>query len=400
MPGGYGPPARIAPLVPYGQGRVRGLGPEELGVHGDQMDRLVALGLPTVPGLTAPVSRARELTDVAVAREAVDLVGELTGQTVGSAERPLLLRLVPSTPVPAAGLPPDLPALGVTAGNALAIADLIGREEQLHEVWTTVLRMIAVDALDVDPDDIDDAVAGAEGRAQITALLELIAQKGSAPFPDAPAEQLALAAQAVLRRWDSPRGRRARRAQKLPDDLGLALHVQALHIGPWERSGHGTASSRDPETGALAPHGAFHRGVSRKTTAGAGEPLSALPGGTDLLRHTLATLEHHLQSVAEATFELRDGQLALLSAGRLDHPSPRAGLRLVVDLANAGTIERSAAVRSVRPHVVQELLHSQLRLTGAEEQLAAGLAASPGAASGLIALSAQRALELTAGGVA
>ena len=51
------------PLVPYGQGRVRGLGPAELGVHGDQMDRLVALGLPTVPGITIPVQSARDLTD-------------------------------------------------------------------------------------------------------------------------------------------------------------------------------------------------------------------------------------------------------------------------------------------------------------------------------------------------
>ena len=396
-----GAPAPTARLVPYGQGRVRGLGPEELGVHGDQMDRLVALGLPTVPGLTAPVSRARELTDVAVAREAVDLVEELTGRTVGSVERPLLLRLVPSAPVPAAGLPPDLPALGVTPANAPRLVELIGRDGQLHDVWTTVLRLIAVDALDVDPDDLDDALADASGAAQIPVLLELCAQKGRAPFPDDPAEQLALAARALLRRWDSPRGRRARRAQKLPDDLGLALHVQALHIGPWDRSGPGTASSRDPETGALEPRGTFHRGVRRSAPQQpeGGEPLSALPGGTDLLRHTLATLEHHFRAVAQVTFELRDGKLALLSAARVDHPSPRAGLRLVVDLANAGTIERAEAVRSVRSQTVQELLHAQLRLTGEEQQLAEGLAASPGAASGLVALSAQRAMELTAGGV-
>jgi pyruvate,orthophosphate dikinase len=401
MPYRPGPPAPIARLVPYGQGRVRGLGPEELGVHGDQMDRLVALGLPTVPGLTSPVSRARELTDVAVAREAVDLVEELTGRVVGSTDRPLLLRLVPSAPVPATGLPPDLPALGVTSENAVALAGIIGREEQLSEVWTSVFRLIAVDALDLDPDDIDDTLADAAREDRLRALLDLCARKGSAPFPEDPAEQLALAARALLARWDSPRGRRARRAQNLPDDLGLALHVQAIHIGPWERSGYGVATSRHPETGALEPHGTFHRGVRRSAPQqpGEGEPLSALPGGTDLLRHTLATLEHHLRAVAQVTFELRDGKLALLSAAPVDHPSPRAGLRLAVDLANAGTIERSTAVRSVRAQMVQELLHAQLRLTGAEQELATGLAASPGAATGRVALSPQRALELAAGGI-
>ena len=404
MPAPSGPPAHlthVARIVPFGQGRVRGLGAEELGVHGDQMDRLVALGLPTVAGVTAPVSRSAELTDVDAAREAVDLVEELTGRRVGSLDRPMLLRLVPSASVPAAGLPPDLPALGVTRDNAAGLAELIGRDSRLHEVWTTVLRSIAVDALDVDPDDVDDALAAVEGQAQVAALLDVIDRTGSAPFPDDPAEQLALAARALLRRWESPRGRRARRAQGLPDDLGLALHVQALHIGPWERSGHGTASSRNPDTGALEPHGTFHRGVRRSapTLPGDGEPLSALPEGTDLLRHTLATLEHHLRAVAQVTFELRDGKLALLSAVPVDHPTPRAGLRLAVDLANAGTIERSAAVRSVRPAVVSELLHPQLRLTGVEQQLTQGLAASPGAASGLLVLSAQRALELAAGGV-
>ena len=57
MPVPAGAAPRVATLVPYGQGRVRGLGPEELGVHGDQMDRLVALGLPTVTGVTVPVEQ-------------------------------------------------------------------------------------------------------------------------------------------------------------------------------------------------------------------------------------------------------------------------------------------------------------------------------------------------------
>ncbi len=389
-------------LVPYGQGRVRGLGPAELGVHGDQMDRLVALGLPTVPGITLPVQSARDLTDPAVARQVVDLMEELVGRRVGDGARPMLLRLVPSAPVAASGLPPQVPGIGLTPDNAKSLIDLIGREGDLYETWASVLRLVAEDALDVSADDLEDALDGVttvEGRVE--ALLAVCAAEGTRPVPEDPAEQLALSATALLNRWSSPRGRRARRSQKLPDDLGLALHVQALHIGPWERSGIGTATSRDPDTGALAPTGTFHRGVRRSalTTAASGEPLSALPGGTDLLKHTLATLEHHLRDVAQVTFELRDGKLSLLSASALDRPSPRAALRLAVDLAAAGTIDRKAALRSVRPEAVQELLHAQLRLTGSEQLLAQGLAASPGAARGLVALSSQRALELAASGV-
>ena len=65
-----GTEAVAAIFVPYGQGRGRGLDVTELGVHGVELDRLVALGLPVVPGLTVPVSHAASLArpEVASAR--------------------------------------------------------------------------------------------------------------------------------------------------------------------------------------------------------------------------------------------------------------------------------------------------------------------------------------------
>jgi pyruvate,orthophosphate dikinase len=391
-----------SPLVPYGQGRARGLGAAELGVHGDEMDRLVALGLPVVPGLTVPVSRAADLTDPAVARHAVDLVQELVGRGVGDAAHPMLLRLSVSAAVPATGLPPDVPALGLAPANAPALTELIGREADLYDAWSHVVRLVAEGPLGLSADDLDDAVAGLPGpKEQVAALLELCEQKGSQPFPVDPAEQLALAAAAVLARWASPRGKRARRTQSLPEDLGLALHVQALRIGPWEQSGYGTAVSRDQESGALEPSGVFYAGMRRsapRPTDG-GQPLSALPGGADLLAQALTTLEHNLQGVAQVGFELRDGKLSLLSASLLERPSAMASIRLAVDLASSGAISTAEAVRRVPPKAVQELLHAQIRLTGSETLLVNGLPASPGAARGLVALSSQRALELSAAGV-
>jgi len=58
-------------FVPYGQGRGRGLDATELGVHGVELDRLVALGLPVVPGLTVPVSHATSLARPEVAQAAI-----------------------------------------------------------------------------------------------------------------------------------------------------------------------------------------------------------------------------------------------------------------------------------------------------------------------------------------
>ncbi|WP_330292696.1 putative PEP-binding protein [Streptomyces sp. NBC_00576] len=396
---GSAAPGRI--LVPYGQGRIRGLDADELGAHGAAMDRLVALGLPVVPGLTVPAGAAASLCGTDTAEAAVELVEQLSGRHIGDPARPLLLRLSASAPTEIAGLPPDLACLGVTPAGADDLCAVIGRADALYDVWATTVRMIAEYALDVPGAVLDDALLDTPGpQERVAALLSLVAEHGSRPFPDDPAQQLALAARALLARWDSPRARRSRRSQRLPAELAVALHVQALRIGPADHSGYGTAVSRDPETGRLSPQGFFFRGVRRSAPPPhtGGEPLDRLAGGTALLEHSLLTLERHLRAPVSVDFEVRDDEISLLAASAQLRPPLRASVCLAADLARDGAIGRDEAVRRITPAQVQELLHPQLRLTGGEELLVKGLPASPGAATGAVVLSSERALELAADG--
>ncbi|NEC88546.1 putative PEP-binding protein [Streptomyces sp. SID12501] len=402
--GTLGSSAATAPpgltLVPYGQGRIRGLDADELGAHGAAMDRLVALGLPVVPGLTVPAGAAASLCGTDIAEAAVALVEQLAGRRIGDAARPLLLRLSASAPTDIAGLPPDLACLGIAPDRADDLCAVIGRSDALYEVWAATVRMIAEYALDVPGAVLDDALLDAPApRARIEVLLSLVAEHGSRPFPDDPAQQLALAARALLARWDSPRARRSRRSQRLPAELPVALHVQALRIGPADHSGYGTAVSRDPETGRLSPQGSFFRGVRRSAPPPhTGEPLDRLAGGTALLEHSLLTLERHLRAPVSVDFEVRDDEISLLAASAQLRPPLRASVCLAADLARDGAIGHEEAVRRITPAQVQELLHPQLRLTGGEKLLVKGLPASPGAATGAVVLSSERALELTADG--
>jgi pyruvate,orthophosphate dikinase len=373
---------------------------DELGAHGAAMDRLVALGLPVVPGLTVPAGSARSLGEPGTARAAVELVEQLSGRRIGDPARPLLLRLSASAPREVAGLPPDLACIGVTPDHAGDLIAVIGRAEALYEVWAATVRMIAEYALDVPAAVLDDALLDApEPRARVEALLALVAQHAERPFPADPAEQLALASRAVLARWDSPRARRSRKAQKLPADLGIALHVQALRIGPSDRSGYGTAVSRHPETGRFGAEGSYFRGVRRSAPPPhTGEPLRKPAAGTTLLEHALLTLERHLHAPVSVDFEVRDGEISLLAASVQSRPPLRASVCLAADLARDGAIDTEEAIRRIAPAQVQELLHPQLRLTGDEDLLVRGLPASPGAAAGVVTLTSERALELAAEG--
>jgi pyruvate,orthophosphate dikinase len=380
-------------FVPYGQGRGRGLDVTELGVHGVELDRLVALGLPVVPGLTVPVSHAASLARPEVAQAAIDLLAQVAGRRFGDPAHPVLIRLLASTPA-GGGVPADLPGLGITAASAPALDEIVGSSQAVYDVFAAAIRYVGEHGAGIPGDDFADAEYDVTGHSDRVHKFLALSTAAGCPYPDDPAGQLAQAAQATLRRWASPRARRQRRGQGLPDDLRLALHVQAIRVGPPERCGHGVAESRDPTTGAFAPTGTFRRSIRRGTAdSRPGESLDNLPGGRDLLTAALRTLELHLHAAAQVEFEIRDAELALLAARKVERPAPRTAIRIAVDLAEAGIIDDETAVGSITALDIETLLHPQLQLTGDEAEFARGLPAAAGAAVGRIALSSERAVE-------
>jgi hypothetical protein len=104
-------------LVPFGKGFERGLDVRSLCTRGVQMETLAGLGLPVATGLTIPVPNVPGLVSADRAEAAVNLLETIAGRTVGSTTADggiLLLRLSASAPLDAAGLPPDLVAIGLT----------------------------------------------------------------------------------------------------------------------------------------------------------------------------------------------------------------------------------------------------------------------------------------------
>ena len=64
----------------------------------------------------------------------------------------------------------------------------------------------------------------------------------------------------------------------------------------------------------------------------------------------LRTLELHLRGAAQVEFEIRDGEMSLLSARKVERPAPRTAVRLAVELAEAGAVDDATAV-AVDPRV-------------------------------------------------
>lgn len=391
--------AASSPFVPYGQGAPRGLSANEIGTHGAQMDQLSQLGLPAVPGVTVSMSHVHELVDSDVANTAIELLQGIALRRLDDKDRPILIRLSSSADRQISVLPPFFPVLGVTDSNLPLLFHILGQSSRLYHSWADSIRLTAVEILGVPADVMEDLQhEHREPEALVAAMRTACVDFGTGPYPVDPAEQVAQAAAATLSWWTSPRALRARRAQGVADDAGIAIHLEAIRIGPWTRSGRGKVTSRDQETGQSRPSGFFYPGLGSSLGSTNGEPIESMPGGMELLNQALLTLESHFREVVEIEFEVRDSRFAIISALPVTRPSARAALHLASDLAQAGTIDRALAVTSLHPDLVEDLLHTQVRLNGQEITFASGLPASPGAATGMVALSSEQAVQMAANG--
>ncbi|MFM7445516.1 MAG: PEP-utilizing enzyme, partial [Tabrizicola sp.] len=112
-----------------------------------------------------------------------------------------------------------------------------------------------------------------------------------------------------------------------------------------------------------------------------------------------ATCRARLREEMQVEFTIEDGRLAVLDAVKVQR-SARAGLRIAVALAEDGIIPRDEAVLRVEPRALSELLHHQVDPRGARDVIARGIAASPGAATGILVFSSSEAQAAAARGEA
>ena len=103
--------------------------------------------------------------------------------------------------------------------------------------------------LDLDADDL---------RGVVETFKDIIKDETGHDFPQDPREQMDLAIRAVFDSWNTDRARLYRRQERIPEDLGTAVNVQAMVFGNFGMdSGSGVAFTRDPASGAQGVYGDY-----------------------------------------------------------------------------------------------------------------------------------------------
>jgi pyruvate,orthophosphate dikinase len=410
----------------FGAGVVDGNGEmrEELGGKGAGLAEMAMLSVPVPPGVTISTAACRHYLEHGERPAA--LAGELEaglawletahGRRFNDARNPLLVSVRSGAAVSMPGMMDTVLNVGLNEQTVTGLAARSGSLRFALDSYRRLLQMFGAVVLDVSKKSFDAILAAAKHREGVAVDSEiserglrtiadeykdLILRETGAPFPEDAYLQMEMATEAVFRSWTNDRARHYRRLNHIADQSGTAVTIQAMAFGNrGEDSGTGVGFTRNPSTGEREIFGEFLANAQGEDiVAGIRTPmpLAELEAAQPEIYRELAAitqrLETHYRDAQDFEFTVESGRLYLLQT-RTAKRSAIAAVRIAVEMANEGLIPRQEALARVKPASIGEILSPQIDFSGGTPTvLAQGLAASPGAAVGVIALSADDAVE-------
>jgi len=389
--------------------------------------RMSQLGLNVPPAFVLPTTLcARVNRNEASALEEVEhrlragiaKLEQATGRRLGDSRAPLLVSVRSGAKKSMPGMLSTILNVGMNNSTVRGMIGLTGNPRLAWDCYRRFVQMFAEVASGVSPAAFSVALTEMirdEGANEETGLdseaLERLTQAYRAiagrevpsPIPEQPMDQLVAATCAVYRSWDGPRAREYRRLNKLEALIGTAVTVQAMVFGnTGARSGAGVAFTRSPATGAKELYVDFLSDAQgedvvsgRRVTNGRSYLASRLPAAARELSDGAASLERAFRDVQDIEFTIEDGKLFFLQT-RSGKRTPRAALRILVDLVQEGVLDRATAAR--RASQIDIEAARLTRFAGEAPALATAISAAPGVASGRAAFDSARAKTLAADG--
>jgi len=398
-------------------------GAAEVGNKAWNLMRLAAAGLRVPPGFALPTHWCRKLKSDAAAdlatplRRGIAWLEQTSGLGFGSPRRPLLVSVRSGAPVSMPGMLDTVLDIGLNRTTVEGVIRLTGNPRLAWDSYRRLVRGFGevVTGLPADAfDAVTAEIAGADPppggydhlalRAVTLAMLDQYRALAGEPFPDDVHDQLARAAAAVFASWDAPKAVTYRRLNGIADDIGTAATVQMMVFGnAGGASGAGVGFTRDPATGERTLYVDFQfNGQGEDVVAG----RNVLNDRT-LLRRRLPLLTGELETGSRALetlfcdaqdfeFTLQSGTLYLLQT-RSAKTTPWARLRIAVDLVTEGVITPAEALERLHGLDLDSIVRKRLAGT-AGAPLASALIASPGVATGAIALTPEAAERMAGTG--
>ncbi len=272
------------------------------------------------------------------------------------------------------------------------------REGEDHEPFEVVIEHFKHEKY--GKDIVDSDLTADDQKELVKRFKALVKERTGKGFPSSPWDQLRGAAGAVFGSWMNDRAIVYRRKYNIPAEWGTAVNVQAMVYGnTGNTSGSGVAFTRNPANGANEFYGEFlinAQGEDVVAGVRTPEPVAklkkAMPKSYAELMKVRAILEKHFKDVQDVEFTIQEGKLFMLQT-RNGKRTAAAALKFSMDMYKEKLIDWKTAILRNPADQLDQLLAPIFDLAEVKKakELAKGLPAGPGAASGKVYLNADRA---------
>ena len=396
------------------------------GGKGANLAEMTRIGLPVPQGFTITTEACTKyyedgkmINDGIVAQiyQKLAQIEKMTGKKFGDASNPLLVSVRSGARVSMPGMMDTILNLGLNDEVVEGLANLTNNPRFAYDSYRRFIQMFSDVVMQQDKskyerilDEIKekkgvkfDKDLSADDLKEIVKLFKKLYKEGQKQeFPQDPKVQLIEAVKAVFRSWDNERANVYRRMHDIPYNWGTAVNVQSMVFGNMgEDSGTGVAFTRNPSTGDNALYGEYLMNAQGEDVV-AGirtpQPIAKLEEqNPEVYKEFVAIatkLEDHYKDMQDMEFTIERGKLYMLQT-RNGKRTAKAALKIAVDLVKEGKISEKDALLMIDPKQLDALLHPTFDESAIKKATVIGeaLPASPGAASGKICFTAEKAKE-------
>ena len=409
----------------------RGKSKELLGGKGTNLAEMTAIGLPVPPGFTITTeccdayykgSKKLPAGLMKSVEKSVKVLEKELGKKFGDDKNPLLVSVRSGAAVSMPGMMDTILNLGLNDVSVKGLAAATDNPRFAYDAYRRLINMFGGVVMEVHHEHFEKAFDKIKKKYKVTLDTEVPAEGLMAlceeykkvykkhtgkNFPQNPLKQLELAVEAVFKSWNTPRAISYRHKDGIRGLLGTAVNVQAMVYGNMgDESGTGVAFTRNPSTGENKFYGEFLiNAQGEDVVAGIRTPLPVdeMPKWNKAVHKRLlqikTILEKHYKDMQDIEFTIENGNLFMLQT-RTGKRTGAAALKIACDMVREKLINEKTAILRIPPNDLTQLLLPSFDPAAKTKAdvLTRGLPASPGAAVGKLAFTADEAVRRTEDG--
>ena len=400
-----------------------------LGGKGAGLSEMTKLKLPVPPGFTITTEVCNEYYEnkkqlpknlMSQVIKNISKIEKKTGKKWNSSNNPLLVSVRSGAAISMPGMMDTILNLGLNDQTVLGLAKMTGNPRFAWDSYRRFIQLFGKVVFGVNDEKFDSVLKASKKKQGVTddsklnvdSLKKIVVKykkicenHTKQKFPINPNEQIQLAIDAVFRSWMGERAVIYREKNNITRNIasGTAVNCQTMVFGNMGNdSATGVVFTRNGHNGIKEIEGEYlvnAQGEDVVAGVRTGKDISKLqkemPKSYKELFATCKKLEKHFREPQDIEFTTEQGKFYILQT-RTAKMSAFALIKTSVDMVKEKLIDKNRALVRIPAQQLEALLHKTIDYSKTKDfrQLAKGIAASPGAASGIAVFDVKRAIAM------